>query len=74
MNINDLRPHNAIADLKEHWGSAYEIGYMAGAAAPFQATRRDDPAAVLTAKTAGDLRQAIRDDYQQSPVSRLVCT
>jgi hypothetical protein len=55
-----------LADLREHWGSAYAITYHSGV---FIAVRRDTRD-VLTAMTASELRDKIRADYHQRPVPR----
>jgi hypothetical protein len=50
----------ALDDLRFHWSEAYEITASRGT---WQAAPKADPAAVLTAATAADLRKAIRADY-----------
>jgi hypothetical protein len=49
-----------LADLGSHWGEAYVLGFDGDtwSASPFT-----DPAVILTADTADDLRLRIRDDY-----------
>jgi hypothetical protein len=58
-----------IADLRYHWGSAYEITVWSGI---YRAERRDDGSAV-TAITAGCLKAEIRADYLGRPVPRDAC-
>ena len=55
-----------LADLRWHWGSAYEITVWSGI---YRAERRDDGSAV-TAVTAGCLKAEIRADYLARPVPR----
>lgn len=57
---------DALADLIWHWGQAYEITYRLG---QYRAVRRDDGSTVR-ADSAGDLLDAIREDYRQRPVPR----
>ncbi len=56
----------ALADLRWHWGDAYQISFVHGM---FRAERRDDGAAV-SAASASALRDLIRDDYAARPVPR----
>jgi hypothetical protein len=58
--------------LCEDWGSAYLITRAPGAAHPYQAERRDDPAVILTAASPDALRDLIRADYWARPVPREV--
>ena len=64
-------PDIAVTDgygmLYEDWGSAYRITRTPGTMSPYQAERRDDPAAVLLAATPGALREMIRADYFARP-------
>jgi len=55
-----------LADLRWHWGSAYEIICAGGI---FGALRRDGLGSV-TALTADELRQLMRQDYSARPVAR----
>jgi hypothetical protein len=57
-----------LADLRLHWGGAYEICY---AGRTFSALRRDGFGS-LTALTADGLRGLIRQDYARHPVPREV--
>ncbi len=66
----DMDEMDSFGMLREDWGSAYDITRQAGTAKPYRAARRDDPSAVLTARTPGKLREAIRDDYARQPISR----
>ena len=54
-----------LADLRWHWGDAYEIT----CAGDFRAVRRDN-GLVLQAETANELRTLIRSDYIRRPVPR----
>jgi hypothetical protein len=54
-----------LADLRWHWGDAYEITW----AGRFHAWRRDD-GAVLSARSSEELRELIRCDYGHRPVAR----
>jgi hypothetical protein len=54
-----------LDDLRRQWDTAYVITY----AGMFIARRRDGKGTV-TAATADGLCQAIKDDYDASPVSR----
>jgi len=55
-----------LADLRWHWGDAYDITVQNGM---LRAARRDDGAAV-TATTAERLAAEIRTDYGARPVPR----
>lgn len=55
-----------LADLRLHWGGAYEICF---AGRTFSALRRDGLGSV-TALTADRLRQLIREDYSAHAVRR----
>ncbi|HEV2370726.1 MAG TPA: hypothetical protein VGS19_01040 [Streptosporangiaceae bacterium] len=55
-----------IENLRWHWGEAYKITWAEGA---FRATRRDTGAEV-SAGTAAEVHQLIRDDYSANPVPR----
>ena len=54
-----------LADLRWHWGDAYEITW----AGKFRAVRRDNGRA-LQAESADELRTLIRSDYTRHPVPR----
>jgi hypothetical protein len=56
----------ALADLRHHWGEAYEISYRLG---QYRAARRDD-GSVVRADTAGELLELVRADYAARPVPR----
>jgi hypothetical protein len=60
------RRHADLAYLTWHWGAAYEITYRLG---QYRAVRRDD-GAMIRADSAGDLLDAIRQDYAARPVPR----
>jgi len=55
---------NQFANLRYHWGRAYEITANASG---WTATRRDDGSAVHC-RTAAELAEQIRRDYQARPV------
>jgi len=55
-----------LADLRHHWGEAYDISYRAG---QYRAVRRDDGSTVR-AGSAGGLLELIRADYAARPVLR----
>ena len=54
-----------LADLRWHWGDAYEINW----ASVFRAVRRDN-GLVLTNVSAKELRTLIRSDYTRRPIPR----
>jgi hypothetical protein len=54
-----------LADLRWHWGDAYEIT----GAGEFRAVRRDNGLG-LQAESADELRTLIRNDYRRRPVPR----
>jgi hypothetical protein len=54
-----------LADLKDHWGEAYEFGWDG----QFYAERRDNGKVVRRAE-ASDLLTEIRIDYSDHPVAR----
>ena len=54
-----------LADLRWHWGDAYEITWTG----EFRAVRRDNGLA-LQAESADELRTLIRSDYTRRPVPR----
>ena len=54
-----------LADLRWHWGDAYEITW----AGEFRAVRRDNGLA-LRAESVDELRTLIRSDYTRRPVPR----
>jgi hypothetical protein len=56
----------ALADLRHHWGEAYQIDYRHGM---FQAVRRDD-GSMIRRDDPGDLLAEIRADYAIRPVPR----
>ena len=68
----DIAETDSYEMLCEDWGSAYLITRAVGAANPYQAERRDDPAVILTAADPGALRELIRADYWARRVSREV--
>ena len=55
-----------LVELRDHWGSAYEITDRPG----WRARRRDGKGGWITAPDAEALLGAIRADYQADPVSR----
>lgn len=55
----------AVADLREHWGAAYEIWFEAG---QYCAMRRDN-GAIVRCGGADGLRREIGTDYAARPVS-----
>lgn len=60
--------HDALASLHYHWGSAYWVQLIddeTWIASPYR-----DPATLLTAGTADELRQLIRRDYDSRTVRR----
>lgn len=57
--------------LRDHWGGAYAISRVPGAARPYRAARRDN-GAELAAATVDVLRGLIRADYLARPVPREV--
>ncbi len=66
----DIAEMDSYAMLCQDWGSAYQITRTPGAAHPYQAERRDDPAVVLTAGSPATLRDLIRANYLARPVPR----
>jgi hypothetical protein len=66
MACGDEQRDRDLADLRWHWGEAYEIVF---AGRTFSALRRDGLGSV-TALSANDLRRLIRADYAERPVSR----
>jgi hypothetical protein len=68
----DLTEMDSYAMLCQDWDSAYRITRTPGTARPYQAERRDDHTAVLTAVTPDALRDLIRADYLARPVPREV--
>jgi hypothetical protein len=56
----------ALADLRHHWGEAYEINYRLG---QYRAVRKDD-GSMVRADSAGELLEKIREDYAVRPVPR----
>jgi hypothetical protein len=57
-----------LAYLCHHYGEAYEVNMRRGR---YEARRRDD-ATVLTADSAEDLLEKIREDYRAHPVPRRI--
>ena len=55
-----------LRDLRYHWGSAYVITWHRGQ----WIAARMDSYEVLTAGTADELRDKIREDYRERPVPR----
>ena len=55
-----------LAELRYHWGEAYEITDRPG----WRARRRDGKGGWLTAPDPEALAVVIRADYQADPVSR----
>jgi hypothetical protein len=55
-----------LAELRFHWGAAYEIDYGLG---QYRAVRRDDRS-VVRADSVEQLLAAIREDYAVRPVPR----
>ena len=55
-----------LADLRHHWGEAYEITEACGV---WRAVRLDNQRA-LVASDAGELRDLILADYADRPVRR----
>jgi hypothetical protein len=56
----------ALADLRWHWGDAYEISEASGA---WRAVRLDN-GVTLVASDPGELRDLIVGDYNARPVPR----
>ena len=54
-----------LADLRWHWGDAYEINWSGA----FRGVRRDNGLALVAASADG-LRALIRSDYSRRPVRR----
>lgn len=57
---------SSLLDLAWHWESAYTFGVIDGV---WQAVPAVDPSAVLTAGTAEELRQKVRQDYSSRRAS-----
>jgi hypothetical protein len=68
----DIAEMDSYRMLCEDWDSAYLITRAPGAARPYRAERRDDPAVILSAATPDALRELIRADYWARPVPREV--
>jgi len=64
-DYSDVRRGMQLADLRWHWGDAYEINLFGA----FQAVRGDN-GLVLMAASADELRALIRSDYLHRPVPR----
>ncbi len=62
----DLEPVT-LAYVGYHWGDAYLLARRGGR---YEATRKDDRAATLSAGTAEELLEQIRADYARRPVPR----
>jgi hypothetical protein len=60
-------PDEPLADLRHHWGSAYNIQHIGEL---WLAQRLDKSRATVSAKTPGGLLAKIRDDYAAQPVPR----
>jgi hypothetical protein len=58
---------DALAELRFHWGSAYNIGATRGV---FTARRRDGRGAILGDALPEGLRLLIVADYERMPVPR----
>ncbi len=56
-----------LAELRFHWGSAYDIGADSGV---YTARRRDGKGALLTDPVPEGLRLQIQADYEAMPVAR----
>ena len=54
-----------LADLRWHWGDAYEINWSSA----FRGVRRDNGPELMAA-SADELRALIRSDYLRRPVPR----
>ena len=57
---------SSLLDLAWHWESAYTFCVIEGV---WQAVSAVDPSAVLTADTAEELRQKVRQDYANRQAS-----
>jgi len=57
----------ALEELRHHWGEAYSI--MSGRDG-YQAKRKDGRGGWIIRKTADELSEAIRKDYDANPVPR----
>ena len=57
----------ALDELRHHWGEAYSI--MSGRDG-YQAKRKDGRGGWIIRKTADELSEAIRKDYDANPVPR----
>jgi hypothetical protein len=51
-----------LNDLRWHWDDAYDITYRDGA---WLAAPKNDPFAVISRDSSGELREAIRQDYAE---------
>jgi nitroimidazol reductase NimA-like FMN-containing flavoprotein (pyridoxamine 5'-phosphate oxidase superfamily) len=51
---------SSLLDLTWHWESAYTFSVVEG---EWQAVPASEPSAVLTAETAEELREKVRQDY-----------
>jgi hypothetical protein len=63
MNISDWQADD-LADLHRHWGEVYVIKCDGET---WSASPVTDMTVILTAESAGELRQAIRRDYGSRP-------
>ena len=61
-----MRESWTLAELRHHWGEAYEITDRPG----WRARRKDGKGEPLAAPDPQALVEAIRADYQRDPVSR----
>jgi hypothetical protein len=64
---NGTADREALDALVFDWGEAYAITHEGGC---WQARRRDSLGHLLTARDPGELRAAIRADYELKPVPR----
>jgi hypothetical protein len=64
----DRLRETALTDLHYHWGSAYWIQLVDGET--WVASPLVDPATLLSAGTADELRQLIRRDYDERTVRK----
>lgn len=55
-----------LAELRDHWGSAYEIRQ----AGDYWTAQRRDTGRMITAGSGNDLAALLRSDYLHQPVAR----
>jgi hypothetical protein len=67
--VANVQQTDAFACLQSDWGAAYRFEYWPGTQKPYRAYRRDDDTE-MSAKTPEELRELIRADYLQKPVSQ----